>query len=120
MQPNINTNNDSDEEEVYFQGENPSYQEIRKYQTNNFPSGYEKSREISSKMQYNAPQGKGSKISSKSENYYTFYTQTSSPKVNFESKNTAKKYMDKRAFTPSRIGNHFNDNDNKYFNGYYS
>ena len=112
----INTNSDYEEEKEFQQIENAPYQEIREYHRN-FPTGYEKSRQITSKMQYNDPHNKNNKISSKSEKYYTFYTEASSPKVNFESKNTAKKYMDKRAFTPSRlVGNNYNHDSKSHFN----
>lgn len=96
-------NNQDLEEHSY---ELPSYQISREYQHTKFPSGYEKSRHISQNMQYHDPHGNKSKISSKSEKYFTVYTESSQPKVNFESKNTAKNYMQRRAYTPSRIGNY--------------
>ena len=95
---------DVEEEKVFHSRENPSYQVSREYQHREFPSGYEKSRHITQKMQYDDPNSKNGKISSKSEKFYSFYTESSSPQVNFAGKNTAKKYMNKRAYTPSRIG----------------
>ena len=116
------SNNDSEEEKAYISGKSPSYQVTREYQHKQLPNGYEKSRHITQKMQYGDPNGKNGKISSKSEKFYTFYTESSSPKVNFNSKNTAKNYMDKRAFTPSRFGHNkinieksnYNIEDNEY------
>ena len=117
------SNNDSEEEKAFFSEKNPSYQVTKEYQHKQFPTGYEKSRHISQKMEYGDPNGKNGKISSKSEKFYTFYTESSSPRVNFNSKNSAKNYMDKRAFTPSRFGHNnmnieeksnYNMEDNEY------
>jgi len=96
-------NNQDLEEHSY---EYPSYQISREYQHTKFPSGYEKSRHISENMQYHDPHGNKSKITSKTEKYHSFYTESSEPKVNFENKNSAKNYMQRRAYTPSRIGNY--------------
>ncbi len=113
--------NNEEEEKMYVSGKNPSYQVTREYQHKQLPNGYEKSRHISQRMEYGDPNGKNGKISSKSEKFYTFYTESSSPKVNFNSKNSAKNYMDKRAFTPSRYGHNnieersnYNIEDNEY------
>ncbi len=106
-------NHDSEEEKIYPSVEYPSYQISRQYEQQEFPHGYQNSQYISQKMQYNDPNGKRSKISSKSEKYYKFYTESSPQKVNFESKRTAKKYMNKRAYTPSRINNNYT-NENEY------
>ena len=117
------SNNESEEEKAFISEKNPSYQVTKEYQHKQFPTGYEKSRHISQKIQYGDPNGKNGKISSKSEKFYTFYTESSSPKVNFNSKNSAKNYMDKRAFTPSRFGHNninieeksnYNMEDNEY------
>ena len=111
------SNNDSEEEKAYISNKTPSYQITREYQHKQLPNGYEKSRHISQQMQYGDPNGKKGKISSKSEKFYTFYTESSSPKVNFNSKNSAKNYMNKRAFTPSRYGQNkinYNIEDNEY------
>ena len=111
------SNNDSEEEKAYISNKTPSYQITREYQHKQLPNGYEKSRHISQQMQYGDPNGKNGKISSKSEKFYTFYTESSSPKVNFNSKNSAKNYMNKRAFTPSRYGQNkinYNIEDNEY------
>ena len=115
-------NNDSEEEKAYISSKNPSYQVTREYQHKQLPNGYEKSNHIIQKMQYGDPNGKNGKISSKSEKFYTFYTESSSPKVNFISKNSAKNYMNKRAFTPSRLvhnkinieKSNYNIEDNEY------
>ena len=96
-------NNQDVEEHSY---EYPSYQISREYQHTKFPSGYEKSHHISENMQYHDPHGNKSKITSKTEKYHSFYTESSEPKVNFENKNSAKNYMQRRAYTPSRIGNY--------------
>ena len=96
-------NNQDIEEHSY---EYPSYQISREYQHTKFPSGYEKSHHISENMQYHDPHGNKSKITSKTEKYHSFYTESSQPKVNFENKNSAKNYMQRRAYTPSRIGNY--------------
>ena len=96
-------NNQDVEEHSY---EYPSYQISREYQHTKFPSGYEKSHHISENMQYHNPHGNKSKITSKTEKYHSFYTESSEPKVNFENKNSAKNYMQRRAYTPSRIGNY--------------
>ena len=117
------SNNESEEEKAFISEKNPSYQVTKEYQHKQFPTGYEKSRHISQKIQYGDPNGKNGKISSKSEKFYTFYTESSSPRVNFNSKNSAKNYMDKRAFTPSRFGHNninieeksnYNMEDNEY------
>ena len=116
------SNNDSEEEKAYISSKNPSYQVTREYQHKQLPNGYEKSNHIIQKMQYCDPNGKNGKISSKSEKFYTFYTESSSPKVNFISKNSAKNYMNKRAFTPSRLvhnkinieKSNYNIEDNEY------
>ena len=122
---NINENN-FEEDKVFPSSENPSYQITREYQHKEFPAGYEKSRHITQKMEYGDPNGKNGKISSKSEKFYTFYKESSSPQVNFIGKNTAKKYMNKRAYTPSRIGqnnidfeekSNYNINNNEYISG---
>ena len=122
---NINENN-FEEEKLFPSSENPSYQITREYQHKEFPAGYEKSRHITQKMEYGDPNGKNGKISSKSEKFYTFYTESSLPQVNFMGKNTAKKYMNKRAYTPSRIGqnnidfeekSNYNINNNEYISG---
>ena len=106
------TNNNTREENYHHQIEYPSYQVSQQYHHQEFPSGYEKSHHIVQKMQTRDPHNKNSKISSKSEKYYTFYTEESSPKVNFEGKNTAKKYMNKRAYTPNRMdSNSINDSE---------
>ena len=96
--------NKYNEEEVklYSSRNNPSYQITRKYAHKEFPTGYENAKHISKKMDYGDPNSKYGKISSRSEKYYTFYTESSSPKVNFNSKNTSKKYKNKRSITPGR------------------
>ena len=100
-------NHDSEEEKAYPSYEYPSYQISRQYEQKEFPQGYQNSQYISQKMQYNDPYGKTSKISSKSEKYYKIYTESSPQKVNFEGKKTAKKYMNKRAYTPSHISKNY-------------
>jgi len=109
------SNQDSEEEKFYPSGEYPSYKISKEYQQNKFPSGYENSHHISKQVQYNDPYGKKSKISSKSEKYYSFYTESSPQKVNFENKNSAKNYMDKRAYTPSHLSK-----SNSHYSNYIS
>ena len=102
-------NIDIDDSKYNPKGEYPSYQVSREYHQKELPNGYERSHRIFQKMQRQDPHNKNSKISSKSEKYYSLYTEESSPKVNLEGNNTAKKYMNKRAYTPSR-----NMNDSGY------
>ena len=96
--------NKYNEEEVklYSSRNNPSYQITRKYAHKEFPTGYENAKHISKKTDYGDPNSKYGKISSRSEKYYAFYTESSSPKVNFNSKNASKKYKNKRSITPGR------------------
>ena len=100
-QESINKYNE-EEVKLYSSRNNPSYQITRKYAHKEFPTGYENAKHISKKMDYGDPNSKYGKISSRSEKYYAFYTESSSPKVNFNSKNTSKKYKNKRSITPGR------------------
>ena len=111
---------DSEEDKQIPPNNYPSYQIVRENNLTNIPSNYEKSHYFSKKVQYGDPYNRKGQITSKSERYYNVLTESSQPKVNFESKNTAKRYMEKRAYTPSHYAkNNFNfeeyQNDNGYF-----
>ena len=105
----INTT-DSEPENIYPSSGYPSYQISQEFQHKQFPTGYEKSHHMVQKIQSREPNNINSKISSKSEKYYKFVTEESVPRVNFEIQNTAKKYMNKRVYTPNRM----EVNNNRY------
>ena len=115
---------DSEEERQNPINKYPSYQVTREHNFTNIPSNYQKSHYYSKKVQYGGEQynnRRGKQISSISEKNYNILTEASQPKVNFVSKNTAKRYMDKKAYTPSRIvKNNFDYEEYQDDNGYFT
>ena len=99
---------DTEEENPISSSNYPPYQIVHQRNFTNMSSYQDQGDYYSKKMQFSSP-------------YNNILTEPSQQKVDFTSKNTAKSYMEKRAYTPSHITrNNYNFQESKNKNGYFS